>query len=77
MGSVRFERAWDRRVVIDLEGLPVPVIGRDDLIVAMREAGRPQDLADVAELERPAGETCRRSPRAAAIVPLAPRAPTG
>jgi hypothetical protein len=29
----------------------VPVIGRDDLILSKKAAGRPRDLADLAELE--------------------------
>jgi hypothetical protein len=36
---------------VDMQGLSVPVIGREDLIRAKRETGRPRDLADVAELE--------------------------
>ena len=51
VGSLPFEQAWEGRVTVDIQGLSVPVIGRRDLIVAKREAGRPQDLADVAELE--------------------------
>jgi hypothetical protein len=34
------------------EGLPIRVISLDDLIANKRAAGRPQDLADVAKLER-------------------------
>lgn len=36
----------------ELFGVPVPVIGLDDLIANKRAAGRPKDLIDVAELER-------------------------
>lgn len=36
----------------DIEGVPVRFVGRDDLIAAKREANRPKDLADVAELEK-------------------------
>ena len=52
IGGVDFEHAWPRRSTVQLWGLSVPVIGRDDLIICKRAAGRPQDLADVAELER-------------------------
>jgi hypothetical protein len=52
IGRVQFEEAWRNRVIVEVEGLAVPVIGRDDLIRAKREAGRPLDLADLAELER-------------------------
>ncbi|MGO9000232.1 MAG: nucleotidyltransferase [Polyangiaceae bacterium] len=34
------------------EGLPIHVIALDDLLANKRAAGRPQDLADVAQLER-------------------------
>jgi hypothetical protein len=30
---------------------PVSVIGRNDLILSKRAAGRPRDLADIADLE--------------------------
>lgn len=51
IGSVDFAKAWAGRVIITLEGRAVPVIGRDDLIQAKRDAGRPRDLADLADLE--------------------------
>jgi len=46
-----FEEAWPRRSTVALWGLVVPVIGRGDLIWSKRAAGRPRDLADLAELE--------------------------
>ena len=51
IGPLTFEEAWQNRITIELEDLRVPVIGRADLIRAKRDAGRPRDLADVAELE--------------------------
>jgi hypothetical protein len=51
IGSVEFQQAWERRVTLDLEGMRVPVIGREDLIQAKRDAGRPRDLADIEDLE--------------------------
>jgi hypothetical protein len=51
IGGVRFDEAWPRRVKVELWNLTVPVIGRDDLIRSKRAAGRPQDLADLADLE--------------------------
>ena len=41
----------------EIEGVPVRFVGRDDLITAKREANRPKDLADVAELEKAKGDT--------------------
>jgi hypothetical protein len=51
IGGVAFEEAWPRRLAVQLWGLTVPVIGRDDLVRSKRAAGRPRDLADLAELE--------------------------
>ena len=35
-----------------LEDLTAPIVGYDALVAMKREAGRPQDLADLADLER-------------------------
>jgi hypothetical protein len=50
--GVRFEAAWPRRIATSFGSVTCGVIGRDDLLVNKRAAGRPQDLADVAALER-------------------------
>ena len=49
--GVEFEDAWARRLEIDIEGLRVPVLSREDLIKNKRASGRPKDLADLAWLE--------------------------
>lgn len=54
--GVGFDEAWGSRVTVTLEGLQVPVIGREALIRNKRALGRPRDLADVAELEGDAGK---------------------
>ncbi len=51
VSGVGFDEAWAERVTLRLSGLEVPVIGREALIRNKRAAGRPRDLADVAELE--------------------------
>jgi predicted nucleotidyltransferase len=48
--GVDFDGAWERRVLIDLDGIEVPFIGREDLLTNKRVAGRPQDVADVNRL---------------------------
>jgi hypothetical protein len=48
--GVDFDHAWKRRMTVDLGGLALPVIGREELIRNKVAAGRPQDLADVARL---------------------------
>lgn len=52
IGDVEFDETWSRRNTVELWGLAVPVIGREDLIRSKRAAGRERDIADVAELER-------------------------
>ncbi len=49
--GVEFEAAWQRRSSVTLDGVLVPLIGRDDLITNKRAVGRLQDLADVEALE--------------------------
>ncbi|MGD0483163.1 MAG: hypothetical protein ABSB58_00765 [Gemmatimonadales bacterium] len=49
--AVTFEEAWPARTTLTLDGLEVPVIGRDALLRNKRALGRPRDLADVADLE--------------------------
>lgn len=48
--GVEFDDAWARRVDINLDGIQVPFIGREDLLANKRAAGRPQDVADVLRL---------------------------
>lgn len=48
--GVEFIDAWEWRVVITLDGVDVPFIGRDDLLANKRAAGRPQEIADVERL---------------------------
>jgi hypothetical protein len=49
--AVDFMTAHADQIIISLEGLRVPVIGRSHLIQNKRAVGRPQDQADVARLE--------------------------
>ena len=46
-----FYAAWQRRVVVTIGGIEVPVLGREDLKENKRASGRPKDLADLAWLE--------------------------
>jgi len=43
---------YARRTCVPIEGVDVNVIGFEDLLVAKRAAGRPQDLVDVSRLEK-------------------------
>ena len=50
--GVAFEEAWPRRIEASFGSARCAVIGRADLLANKRAAGRPQDLAEVAALER-------------------------
>ena len=52
ISGVEFENAWANRWVIDVDGMQVPFIGRDDLLTNKRATGRPKDLLDVEYLTR-------------------------
>ncbi len=49
--GVEFEEAWGHRLEVEIEGLRIPVIGREQLLTNKKAVGRPQDLADVSRLE--------------------------
>lgn len=51
IASVSFDEAWPNRIIVELDGISVPVLGRDELLRNKRAVGRPQDQADVARLE--------------------------
>ena len=48
--GVSFPEAYARRLIVQLEGVEVPVISRQDLIANKRASGRTQDLADLERL---------------------------
>ena len=50
ISGVKFDNAWANRLVVDVDGLQVPFIGRDDLLKNKRATGRPKDLLDVERL---------------------------
>lgn len=47
ISGVQFADAWSRRVVLDIEGMTVPVLGRADFVTNKRASGRPKDLLDL------------------------------
>ena len=51
ISGVDFEEAWQSRVTVAVEGLSVPVIGRECLLRNKAASGRPKDLADLAALD--------------------------
>ena len=52
ISGVEFSDAWERRQSIELDGIALCVISRNDLIVNKRASGRPKDIADVLTLNR-------------------------
>jgi hypothetical protein len=50
ISGVSFDQAWPARITVAIEGLTVPVIGRDDLLRNKAASGRPKDLADLVAL---------------------------
>ncbi|MBA3710008.1 MAG: hypothetical protein H0W83_14450 [Planctomycetes bacterium] len=50
--GVLFSDAWPHRVVVDVDGLSVPVLGKADLLTNKLAAHRDKDLSDIAWLRR-------------------------
>jgi predicted nucleotidyltransferase len=51
-GVTKFEDAFKRAKMFNLEGISIAVIGYNDLIKNKKETKRPKDLGDVDELEK-------------------------
>jgi hypothetical protein len=51
VSGVTFTEAWPGRIEIEIAGLKVPVIGREDFVRNKKSSGRPKDLADIAMLD--------------------------
>ncbi len=50
--GVEFDTALVRGIEIEVEGLRFKVLGKEDYIINKKAVGRPQDIADVARLEK-------------------------
>ena len=46
-GVASFDEAWERRVLAEVGGMSVPVLGRGDLLANKRASGRTKDVADL------------------------------
>ena len=51
VSGVEFESAWSNRLLVNIDGIKVPVIGRTDLIANKWVSGRPKDISDAAILD--------------------------
>jgi len=49
--GVAFDEVWINRVPASLDGIPVSLIGREELLRNKRASGRAKDLADVEALD--------------------------
>lgn len=49
--GVVFAEAWKARVLTEVDGLQLPVLSREHLLINKRATGRPQDLVDAERLE--------------------------
>lgn len=50
--GIATEQALSRVSILEVADLRIPILALDDLLANKRAAGRPQDLADVAALEK-------------------------
>ncbi len=50
IGEMPFDRVWRNRVEMEVEGLLIPFISKQDLIANKLQVGRLRDLADAEEL---------------------------
>jgi len=51
--GVKFSSAWNRRKRLTIDGIEMNFISKEDLIAYKKASGRPQDLIDVKNLEKP------------------------
>ena len=58
--GVAFSDAWPRRALHTVDGVELPLLSREDLILNKRAVGRPRDLADLAALAEQEGGEGRR-----------------
>ncbi len=61
LGCPKFSALWKNRVAAQFGNVPANFLGFDDLMVAKQAAGRPQDLADLRELQKVQKRTRRKS----------------
>ncbi len=52
VSGVKFEEAWDQKILADLDGLKIPFIHLHHLIISKFSTGRSKDKIDIEELQR-------------------------
>lgn len=56
ISGVSFTQAYEKRLTVEVEGLAIPVISRDDLIANKRATGREKDRLDADHLDNSPGQ---------------------
>lgn len=56
LSGVQWEDAWENKVTAEVEGLRIPLIHKNDLILAKMNTGRAQDKADIEGLQKHDGD---------------------
>ncbi|MFT3791467.1 MAG: hypothetical protein QM741_10380 [Rudaea sp.] len=52
ISGCEFAECYPRRTYESLDGIVVPMIALEDLIINKRASGRPKDMADIEEFEK-------------------------
>jgi hypothetical protein len=52
ISGLDFSSAWEKRVVVNWDGLDIPILALDDLVTNKRATGRTKDVADAERLEQ-------------------------
>jgi predicted nucleotidyltransferase len=50
--GLSFDEAWKKREEVNFDGVQLPFISKQDLIISKRASGRPQDILDAEALEQ-------------------------
>lgn len=56
ISGVNFEDAWPTRILIEIDGLHVPVIGLEELLKNKESSGRDKDCVDIPTIKRLLGK---------------------
>ncbi len=52
ISGVEFADAWNSRMVVEIDGISVPVLGLKDLLINKLSSGREKDLVDLPTIKR-------------------------
>ena len=50
VSGITFDEAWPNRMNVEMDGILVPVLSREDLLINKRASGRAKDIADLESL---------------------------